>query len=161
MTRRDEGAPEVHSITGAASARSRDLDRRVNRYLISMAIRTACVVLVFVVPGPARWVFAAGAVFLPYVAVLFANASGRPAGPGPAPVDHRGLGAAAHPDPEVARRADGEVRQGHRGGGVPSTGTSSSDTRGRPRVVPGEVIVPSGPPPSDERRPPGGGTFMT
>ena len=49
----------------------------MGRYLISMAIRTACVVLVFVVPGPLRWVFAAGAVVLPYVAVVLANASGR------------------------------------------------------------------------------------
>ncbi|HEY6794979.1 MAG TPA: DUF3099 domain-containing protein, partial [Kineosporiaceae bacterium] len=87
--RRDDNAPEVHRITGAPVSRSADLDRRVNRYLVSMAIRTACVVLVFVVPGPAKWLFGAGAVFLPYVAVVFANATDRRPGDGPAPVDHR------------------------------------------------------------------------
>jgi hypothetical protein len=67
------GEPEVYSITGAQTPHSRDLDQRVNRYLISMAIRTACVVLVLVVQGPLRWVFAVGAIVLPYVAVILAN----------------------------------------------------------------------------------------
>lgn len=75
-TRADQA--EVHSITGVQEARSDDLDRRVNRYLVSMGIRTACVILALVVPGPARWFFAVGAVVLPYVAVIAANASGAP-----------------------------------------------------------------------------------
>ena len=91
MTRREDDPPEVYRITGAPASRTEDHDKRVKRYIISMAIRTACVVLVFVVPGPARWIFAIGAVFLPYVAVLFANAGGARRGPAPARVDHRGL----------------------------------------------------------------------
>ena len=39
---------------------SDDLDRRINRYLISMLIRTICVVLVVVIDSPVRWVFAVG-----------------------------------------------------------------------------------------------------
>jgi hypothetical protein len=39
-----------------------------------MSIRTACLVLAVVVEGPLRWVFLAGAVLLPYVAVVMANA---------------------------------------------------------------------------------------
>ncbi len=39
-----------------------------------MSIRAVCIVLAFVVPGPLRWVFIAGAVVLPYVAVVIANA---------------------------------------------------------------------------------------
>ena len=70
------GEPEVYSITGAQTPHSRDLDQRVNRYLISMAIRTACVVLVLVVQGPLRWVFAVGAIVLPYIAVIAANNAG-------------------------------------------------------------------------------------
>jgi hypothetical protein len=66
----------VVSITGAPRAHSDDLDRRINRYLISMLIRTVCVVLVVVVDSPVRWVFAVGAVILPYVAVVLANARG-------------------------------------------------------------------------------------
>ncbi len=48
----------------------------MKRYLISMAVRTVCVVLAVVVAGPLRWVFIAGAVILPYVAVVMANAVG-------------------------------------------------------------------------------------
>jgi ABC-type spermidine/putrescine transport system permease subunit II len=53
----------------------------MTRYLISMAVRTGCVVLVVVVHGPFRWVFAVGAIGLPYVAVVMANASRRPREP--------------------------------------------------------------------------------
>jgi len=78
----------VHSITSAAQAHSDDLDARIRRYLFSMGLRTACVLLVFVVHSPVRWVFAVLAVILPYVAVVMANAAGgrrRPA-PGPVPM---------------------------------------------------------------------------
>jgi Protein of unknown function (DUF3099) len=112
VTHPEDPSDEVYRITGAAPSRSKDLDRRINRYLISMAIRTACVILVFVVPGPARWVFAAGAVFLPYVAVLLANASSVRPEAGPAPVERRGVAAA--PDlPEPAPTTGPEVLQGH------------------------------------------------
>jgi Protein of unknown function (DUF3099) len=67
---------EVHRISGARTSHSEDLDRRVKRYLISMAIRTACVVLAVVVSGPFRWIFIVGAVILPYIAVVMANAVG-------------------------------------------------------------------------------------
>jgi hypothetical protein len=66
----------VHSITGAAGAHSDDLDARIRRYLISMAIRTVCVILALVVGWPWRWIFIVGAVGLPYVAVVMANVSG-------------------------------------------------------------------------------------
>ena len=50
--------------------------RGSTRYLISMGIRTVCVVLAVVVDGPLRWVFVVGAIVLPYVAVVMANARG-------------------------------------------------------------------------------------
>jgi hypothetical protein len=92
-SRRDKGGrdePQVVSITGAPRAHSDDLDKRVSRYLTSMAIRTACVILVVVIDSPIRWVFAVGAVVLPYVAVVMANARGErfeppPPMPPPAP----------------------------------------------------------------------------
>jgi len=74
----------VHSITAAAQAHSDDLDKRIRRYLISMGIRTVCFILVLVIDSPVRWVFAALAIVLPYVAVVMANAAGgrrRPAIP--------------------------------------------------------------------------------
>jgi Protein of unknown function (DUF3099) len=68
-----DNAPVV--ITSARASRSDDIRRRQVRYLISMGIRTACFVLVFVVHGPARWAFLVGSLVLPYVAVVIANAS--------------------------------------------------------------------------------------
>jgi hypothetical protein len=64
---------EVHRITDAADPHTADLNARINRYLISMAIRTACVILAIVVPGPWRWLFVAAAIGLPYIAVVMAN----------------------------------------------------------------------------------------
>ena len=75
---------EVHSITGAGESLSQEQTGRTTRYLISMTIRTACVLLAIVVPGWPRWVFLAGAVILPYLAVVAAN-SGRRRGGGPSP----------------------------------------------------------------------------
>lgn len=43
-------------------------------YAISMAIRTACVVCVFVIDHWTRWIFLPAALLLPYIAVLLANA---------------------------------------------------------------------------------------
>ena len=68
---------QVHQITGARRPHSDDLDRRMSRYLISMLIRTICFLLIFAVHGPVRWVFAAAALLLPYIAVVMAN-TGRP-----------------------------------------------------------------------------------
>jgi len=41
---------------------------------ISMMIRTACFVLTVILPSPYRWFALAGAVTLPYFAVVIANA---------------------------------------------------------------------------------------
>jgi hypothetical protein len=62
-------------ITSARASKSTDITRREIRYLLSMGVRTACFVLAFVASGPLRWVLVAGAVFLPYVAVVIANTS--------------------------------------------------------------------------------------
>lgn len=45
----------------------------MKRYAITMGFRTACFVGIMFVPGVLKWVLVAGAVFLPYIAVLFAN----------------------------------------------------------------------------------------
>ena len=65
---------EVFTITGAQRALSQEQTGRTRRYLISMGIRTACVLGAIVVPGWPRWVLIAGAVVLPYLAVVVANA---------------------------------------------------------------------------------------
>jgi Flp pilus assembly protein TadB len=66
--------PEVHSITDAGTPLSEEQAGRTRRYLWSMGIRTVCFVLAVVSPSPWRWFFVAGAVGLPYVAVVMANA---------------------------------------------------------------------------------------
>ncbi|MFD5464772.1 DUF3099 domain-containing protein [Kitasatospora sp. NPDC127059] len=74
----------VYRITGARSSLSEDVRGRQRRYVISMLIRTACVLLAVVLWDVERWLaFAAlgGGVLLPYFAVLIANA-GREQAPG-------------------------------------------------------------------------------
>jgi hypothetical protein len=66
--------PEVHSITDAGSPLSEEQAGRTRRYLWSMAIRTVCFILAVVMPSPWRWLFVVGALVLPYIAVVMANA---------------------------------------------------------------------------------------
>lgn len=85
---------EVHSVTTASAGRSADLGRRQLQYFLAMLVRLVCFVLALVVPyGWITWVFVVGAMVLPYVAVLLANASG----PG------QGGGQITSPDHEVPR----------------------------------------------------------
>ena len=53
----------------------------MKRYLITMGIRTACFIGAFIAQGWLRWVLVAGAVILPYIAVVMVNAR-RPRVPG-------------------------------------------------------------------------------
>ncbi len=62
-------------ITDARHGRSRDLQGREIRYLITMSFRVACFIAMIFVPNNVfRLVLIAGAAFLPAIAVLFANA---------------------------------------------------------------------------------------
>lgn len=71
MKRRDE---EVHNITEAQSALSADIPARQRKYFYSMMIRTLCFLLAVFTPSPYRWFFLVGAVTLPYISVIVANA---------------------------------------------------------------------------------------
>lgn len=78
MTSDQSAGDEVYRISGAGRSLSDDVSARTRRYLISMAVRTACfigcvvsfVVLKNVILG---WILFAGALLLPYVAVVIAN----------------------------------------------------------------------------------------
>jgi hypothetical protein len=72
--RRDE---PVQSVTTARPGHSDDIDARQRRYLLIMAIRIACIPPAIIVDGWLRWAFIVGAVVLPYVAVVVANAARR------------------------------------------------------------------------------------
>lgn len=65
---------KVHRITSAQFGLSDDLPGRQKRYFISMMIRTLCFILTVVTPSPYRWFFLIGALTLPYIAVIIANA---------------------------------------------------------------------------------------
>lgn len=66
-----------HLITGARPSASEDLETRQRRYLISMAIRTACFIGLVITPSPWRWLFVPGAAFLPAIAVVLGNVDDR------------------------------------------------------------------------------------
>ncbi|CAB4339986.1 MAG: DUF3099 domain-containing protein [Actinobacteria bacterium] len=66
--------PEVYTITQVATSMSQDQKFRQRAYLASMALRTACFLGAIVTHGYVRWSLVAGAVLLPYFAVVVANA---------------------------------------------------------------------------------------
>ena len=61
-------------ITTAAGPLSDDIAARSRRYLIQMGIRIACFLGAVLIDHWTRWVLLVGAVVLPYVAVVLANA---------------------------------------------------------------------------------------
>jgi Flp pilus assembly protein TadB len=63
-----------HSISDVGISLSEDQSARQRKYFISMMIRTFCFILAVVLPSPWRWVALIGAVTLPYIAVIAANA---------------------------------------------------------------------------------------
>ena len=72
---RFSGDSEVHSITDAAAAHSEDMRQRMIKYALAMGIRMVCLILIFVVDGWFKIIAVAGAVFLPWIAVVIANGS--------------------------------------------------------------------------------------
>ena len=72
------GDEDVFQITAAPKPLTEDVGGRTRRYLASMAVRTVCVVGAVLVGGWLRWAFLAGAVLLPYIAVVFANGGREP-----------------------------------------------------------------------------------
>ncbi|MFP3713901.1 DUF3099 domain-containing protein [Puerhibacterium sp. TATVAM-FAB25] len=70
----DDPDHEVHSITSAPQGLSEDQSRRTRRYLVQMGIRVVCLAGAVAIDHWVRWVLVVGAVVIPYVAVLFANA---------------------------------------------------------------------------------------
>lgn len=74
MAREKSGTEEFQNITEAPAALSADIPARQRKYFYSMMIRTACFLLAVFTPSPFRWFFLVGAVTLPYISVIVANA---------------------------------------------------------------------------------------
>lgn len=77
---RFSGDSEVHAITDAAGAHSEDMHQRMVKYALAMGIRMVCLILIFVVDGWLKIVMVAGAVFLPWIAVVIANGNDKAEG---------------------------------------------------------------------------------
>jgi Flp pilus assembly protein TadB len=81
MARTKRGGDPPVRITTASAGAEADIASRQKRYVITMGVRTLCFVAVAVLamthlgPGWLPWIFVIGAVFLPYVAVVMANAA--------------------------------------------------------------------------------------
>lgn len=97
---------EVHTITDAPLPHSAEQHSRMVRYTVAMSIRTVCFVLAVVVGAvwQSWWAlaFVAGAVVLPYIAVVNANAGGERYQGGAETAEHnaqRRLGT-GHQEPE-------------------------------------------------------------
>jgi hypothetical protein len=73
MSARSDNNGEVLNITDVQESHTDEMHRRMVKYTIAMSIRLACLLLFFFIPGWQRWLFVAGAVFLPWIAVVIAN----------------------------------------------------------------------------------------
>jgi hypothetical protein len=72
--RRQRDSSTAVRITTAGASRGEDIAGRQRRYLLSMGVRTICVVgAVLVGDTWYRWLLIAGGVLIPYVAVVLAN----------------------------------------------------------------------------------------
>jgi hypothetical protein len=76
---------ETQSVTSLGVSPEVERRRRMIKYTVAMTIRVICLVLAMVIQGWLMWVFFAGAIFLPYFAVVLANAHGTGEESAPAP----------------------------------------------------------------------------
>jgi Flp pilus assembly protein TadB len=107
--RKRQHAPEqpVYSVTSAPQSLQDDQSYRMHRYLLSMGTRTVCFLLAVLFIAVLHWTVAgwfmvAGAVLLPYFAVVMANVSrSRFSAPlGPVTPSHRAVEGTNPPRPE-------------------------------------------------------------
>lgn len=70
----DRARESAVRITAVPAPLSDDVSARARRYLVQMTIRVVCFLGAVLIDHWTRWVLLAGAVVLPYVAVVLANA---------------------------------------------------------------------------------------
>jgi hypothetical protein len=104
------GDAEVHSITDAATAHSEEMRQRMIKYAVAMGIRMVCLILVFVLDGWLKIIAVAGAVFLPWIAVVIANGSDKAEIHSESLLDSAPLPEIAPPEP--AQQPDGQEPDG-------------------------------------------------
>lgn len=67
---------KAQSVTSLGQSPEDERKARMIKYTIAMSVRVLCLILGMVVQGWLMWVMFAGAILLPYFAVVIANAQG-------------------------------------------------------------------------------------
>ena len=67
---------KAQSITTVSESPDDERKSRMLKYTLAMTIRVVCIVVAIFVEGWLMWLAFAGAIFLPYFAVVLANAQG-------------------------------------------------------------------------------------
>lgn len=67
---------KAQSITTVSESPDDERKSRMLKYTLAMTIRVICIVVAMFVEGWLMWLAFAGAIFLPYFAVVLANAQG-------------------------------------------------------------------------------------
>jgi len=67
---------KTQSITTVSESPEDERKARMLKYTVAMTIRVVCIVAALFVEGWLMWLAFAGAIFLPYFAVVLANAQG-------------------------------------------------------------------------------------
>lgn len=65
---------DAYNITDARTAHTDEMHQRLVKYSVAMGIRMVCLILIFVLDGWLKIIAVAGAVLLPWFAVIIANA---------------------------------------------------------------------------------------
>lgn len=76
----------MYSVTSARTSLTDDQAARNRRYMLSMSIRVVCFILCIVTQDWLRWTFFVGALVLPWIAVVIANAGREQPGRSTAPL---------------------------------------------------------------------------
>ncbi|QFG68720.1 DUF3099 domain-containing protein [Ornithinimicrobium pratense] len=124
----------AQAVTTARRSQDEDRNQRMRRYLLAMAIRTACFPLAVWAYASGRYVLAGvaavGAAVIPTFAVMLANAVDRRSVPTDeviAPVQGLGPGRSAAPGPEP----QGEPEGWHAAGGAAVAESDETPIRGK------------------------------
>ena len=126
-----------YSVTSAGVNPEEDRAHRMRMYFIAMSLRVLCVVSLFWVRGWWVLLVAAGAVFLPWFAVMVGNAVAHGGGEAPDAPEPLQLSASEHPEErgEGSRPSDAvivvDVEPARRGGEGSATGGDERPAPGR------------------------------
>ena len=113
-----EDPTTIHDISNASAPLSERVDKRARDYILKMSIRVVCVVGAVFTDGFLRWICVAGAVLLPWIAVVLANGESKQESSGFTaylPEHHQQaleMAAASKPSSEVDEHVTGSASSG-------------------------------------------------